>query len=242
MHQHYLDQEKPLYSSLERSPGMRTKTPKFLYHTTLTVIDYHENTGGSTESFYILGTYSKLAAANAFAKTALQSQGFPANDFAVYQERQPGQTWPHGDDCTVYAEAPAGQMFLVSIVTKTNDEELHEGPEGSVVIPEGENNLHYVVQTEINYSQPHDSRYYTHDIKGCYARRAKAFDAAIDCLRGKKNEFGQYYERKNLDDMPEVSTIRGLAPLIYHHAINSNHLCAVAVWRGRACPCCITDG
>ncbi len=30
---------------------MRTKTPKFLYHTALTVIDYHENTGGSTESF-----------------------------------------------------------------------------------------------------------------------------------------------------------------------------------------------
>ncbi len=161
---------------------MRTETPKFLYHTTLTVIDYREDTGGSTESFYILSTHCNLETAKAFAKTALQSQGFQANDFAVYQERQPGQVWLHGDGFIV-------QELLVGIVTKTNDEELPEGPEGIIVLPEGENNLHYVVQTEIDYGHPHDGRYQTHDITGCYARRANAFDAAIKCLRGEKEEF-----------------------------------------------------
>ena len=219
---------------------MRTTTPKLLYHTALTVIDYHEDTGGSTESFYILGTHSNLEAAKAFAKMALQSQGFQANDFAAYQERQPGQPWPHGDSFIVYAKAPAGQEFLVNIVTKTNDEELPEGPEGIIVLPEGENNLHYVVQTEIDYGQPHDSRYHMHDIKGCYVRRADAFDAAINCLRRDKKKFAQYYERKNLDDMPEVSTIRNLTPLIYRPVV-THHLYAVAVRRGRAGPCRVTD-
>ena len=184
---------------------MQDKVSDLLYHTTLTISHYREDTGGTTQTFYVLGTHSNLLSAKAFAKKALQSQGFETSDFPTYEVCQPEQPWMYGDGVLVYAKALSGEELLVGIDTKPNDEELVEGPGGTVLLPKGTTHLHYVVQTEINYNQSPDSRYHTHEIEGCFAHRAAAYEAARDCLAGEKDEFAQYDERQNLKQMPDVS-------------------------------------
>ncbi|RYC80622.1 hypothetical protein BFJ63_vAg16494 [Fusarium oxysporum f. sp. narcissi] len=45
--------------------------PMLLFHTALTVIDYHREPSGAARSFYVLDTHSALEAARAFATSAL---------------------------------------------------------------------------------------------------------------------------------------------------------------------------
>ncbi|KAJ0131667.1 Uncharacterized protein HZ326_25232 [Fusarium oxysporum f. sp. albedinis] len=120
--------------------------PELLYHTVLTVIDYHKEPSGATRSVYVLGTHSALGAAKAFATSALQGLNYQPEDFTEFTVRS-SEPWEHDDCLLVFARTPAGQIFLIGIDTTLNIESLLASPDGAVVLPNGSNRLHYVLQT-----------------------------------------------------------------------------------------------
>jgi len=86
--------------------------PELLFHTTLTVIDFHVDTSGSTQSVYVLGTHTTLESAKAFTLKALEGLNYQADDFDEFETRAPNKEWTHGDGILVYAKAPAGRKFF----------------------------------------------------------------------------------------------------------------------------------
>lgn len=73
-----------------KSAGQDAGTiPENLYHTTLTVIDYHPPTGGAINCLHVLGTHTTLHAAKAFAyHDALRSLNYQPSDFSIYATRE----------------------------------------------------------------------------------------------------------------------------------------------------------
>ena len=91
------------------------EVPELLFHTVLTVIDYHADTSGSTQTVYVLGTHTTLEAAKAFSYTALEGLGYQPDDFAEFETRAtkgPETNWTHGDGVMVYTKAPAGRKYF----------------------------------------------------------------------------------------------------------------------------------
>lgn len=183
--------------------------PEQLYHTTLTVIDFHKDTSGSTRDVYVLGTHTTLPAAKSFTLHALESLGYSKDDFTTYSTRPSGDpesettpAWPHGDGVLVYAKAPASQEFLLGIDTKPNTESLPSGgPDHTPLLPRDYTHLHYVIQQKTDYNQDSkNSNYQASEIEGCYVHRADAVDAARALLAGERAEFAQYDERDGEDE------------------------------------------
>ncbi|KAL2133748.1 hypothetical protein VTI74DRAFT_1730 [Chaetomium olivicolor] len=171
--------------------------PEELFHTTLTVVDYHQDTSGSIRDVHVLGTHTNLAAAKAFALMALVQLGYQPEDFAIYATKvdTPPEEWKHGDGVMVYAKAPRGQEFFVGLDTKPNTESLPAGPNDTLQLPQGHDHLHYVLQNRTDYNQDKSGAFQTTEILGCYARRGDALAAAKSTLLGDREEYAQYDER-----------------------------------------------
>ncbi|KAH7176001.1 hypothetical protein EDB81DRAFT_30841 [Dactylonectria macrodidyma] len=160
---------------------MANGVPELLYHTVLTLIDYHEDPSGATRSVYVLGTHSALDTAKAFATSALQGLNYKPGDFAEYAVRS-SEPWEHGDGVLVFARAPAGQVFLVRIDATLNNESLLASPAGTVVLPQGSDRLHYVLQTTIDYNLDRTGSVQSTKVQGTYAHRADAWAARSSSL------------------------------------------------------------
>ncbi|KAM6513774.1 hypothetical protein FALCPG4_014989 [Fusarium falciforme] len=155
--------------------------PELLYHTVLTLIDYHEDPSGAARSVYVLGTHSALKAAKAFAISALQGLHYEPDDFTEYAVRS-SEPWEYGDGVFVFARAPAGQVFLIEIDTTLNNESLLASPDGTVVIPQGSDRLHYVLQTTVDYNLDRTCSVPSTKIQGTYVHRAHAWAARSSSL------------------------------------------------------------
>jgi len=172
--------------------------PDTLFHTILTVIDYHVDPSGGTQSTYVLGTHTDLAAAKAFSKRALHELGYERDDFATYEEASgaPTSGWSHGDGVIVHAKAPAGQIFNVALDTAANNEGLPAG-EGDAAtepqLPPGTSHLHYVLQTRIDYNRDRNGAVRETQVQGSYVRRGDAMIAAKGLLN--KADYDEYAER-----------------------------------------------
>lgn len=183
--------------------------PEQVYHTTLTVVDFHRDTSGSTRDTHVLGTHTSLPAAKTFALSALETLGYKPGDFDEYTTRadytgEAAENWPHHDHVMVYARGPtAGHELLVGLDTKPNTESLptvgdeHEDPskKHTLRLPEGHDRLHYVLQNRTDYTQDKHAPYQTAEIQGCYARREDALAAARRALQEDRDEYAQYDER-----------------------------------------------
>ncbi|KAK3312643.1 hypothetical protein B0H66DRAFT_378376 [Apodospora peruviana] len=176
--------------------------PDQLYHTTLTVIDYHTDTSGSTRNVYVLGTHTTLMAAKEFSIKALHALHYEPDDFESYAVKTPenSESWSYGDGVIVFAKAPAGQEFLVGIDTKPNTESLPAGREEVPILPKGCTHLHYVMQNTTDYNQDKSGAYQSSEIEGCYVHRKDAIDAAKALLAADKGEFAQYDERDSIEE------------------------------------------
>lgn len=178
--------------------------PEQLYHTVLTVVDYHHDTSGSTRETHVLGTHTNLPAAKRHALMALDSLGYHQDDFGDYVTHAdvPAEEWTHGDGVMVYAKAPRGQEFLVALDTKPNTEALAAGDkeQGTLTLPDSEDDhLHYVLQNRTDYNQDKSGAYQTCEIQGCYASRDRALAAARTILQDSRMEYAQYDERDDIE-------------------------------------------
>ncbi|KAK3306094.1 uncharacterized protein B0T15DRAFT_218216 [Chaetomium strumarium] len=146
--------------------------PSELFHTVLTVVHHRPDTSSSTQDVHVLGTHTTLAAAKAFALSALQQQlGYRPDNFATYAARtdtqeeggkEDAEEWPHGDSVMVYAKSPRhppgkGQEFLVSVDTTPNTAALQLQAAGgnTILLPE-DGHLHYVLRSRTDYNQGKD--------------------------------------------------------------------------------------
>lgn len=175
--------------------------PELLFHTILTVIDYHNDPSGATRSVFVLGTHSTLAAAKAYTIGSLQQLNFAPDDFEEYAVR-PSQgpsteNWNHGDGILVFARAPAGQVFLVGVDTTPNIESVDATPDGELILPGGAVFLHYVLQTTIDYNADRSGSSQTTQVEGSYVHRPDALTAAHRCLDRK--QYVEYDERGNAE-------------------------------------------
>ncbi|KAL2108482.1 hypothetical protein VUR80DRAFT_3759 [Thermomyces stellatus] len=184
--------------------------PDTLFHTLLTVIDYHTDPSGGTRSTWVLGTHTSLEAAKAFAKNSLASLGYNRDDFKTYEEAPSAgaptpeitatktKEWTHGDGYIVWAQAPAGQVFQVNIDAKVNNENLPASEDGTPVLPQGADHLHYVMQTRIDYNKDRNGAEQETGVGGTYVKRADAMIAAKGLLL--KGDFDEYVEREETDE------------------------------------------
>ncbi|CAM1504796.1 Fc.00g023870.m01.CDS01 [Cosmosporella sp. VM-42] len=170
--------------------------PELLYHTTLTVIDFHEDPSGAKRSVYVLATHATVEAAKAFAPKALHVLGYEPEDFQEYAVHSSSEEWKHGDGILVYAKAAAGQVFLIGIDTTPNNDSLSANADGSFILPLGVEFLHYVLQTTIDYNQDRTGCIQETNIEGSFVHRADAFEAARDCLD--PTDFAEYDKREEM--------------------------------------------
>jgi hypothetical protein len=185
---------------LDLHPRMEANTiPEFLYSTTLTIIDFHTDPSGGIQHFFVLGTRGTLKAAKSFCITCLQELNFDIDDFCEYHVRVAGKegskTWPYGEGVTTFAKAPAGQVFLVGVVTTLNNENLVSTPKGDLILPNGLRFLHYVLQTAIDFNTDRTGSVRKSELEGTYLHRADAWLAAYKCLD--KKQMAQYDSREN---------------------------------------------
>ncbi|KAF5724620.1 hypothetical protein FMUND_663 [Fusarium mundagurra] len=114
-------------------------TSELLYHIILTVIDFHLVPLGSKRAIYILDTRATIEAAKDSALRALHTLRYKPDDFAEYAVHSSHVgTWDHGDGVLIYAKAPAGQVFLVSIQATPNTEMLQADRDGAIMLPRGD--------------------------------------------------------------------------------------------------------
>ncbi|KAF4500854.1 hypothetical protein FAGAP_2945 [Fusarium agapanthi] len=154
-----------------------------LYHIILTVIDFHLEPSGSKRDIYILGTWATIEAAKESASRVLHTLRYKPDDFTEYADHSSHVgTWDHGDGVLVYAKAPAGQVFLVSIQATPNTELLQADRDGAVLLPHGIPSLHYVTQTVIDYNKDRTGCVQEMQIEGTFVHRADARVAARKLL------------------------------------------------------------
>lgn len=158
------------------------KSSDLLYHIILTVIDFHLEPSGSKRAIYILGTRATIEAAKDSAFRVLQTLRYKPDDFTEYAVHSShAETWDHGDGVLIYAKAPAGQVFLVSIQA-TPTQQLQADGDGTILLPHGVPSLHYVTQTVIDYNKDRTGCVQEMQIEGTFVHRADARTAARKLL------------------------------------------------------------
>jgi hypothetical protein len=173
--------------------------PDTLYHIKRVIIDYHEDKSGATRITDILGTFTDLKAAKLAARSGLASEGYLKDDFETFEQKDESkpEEWKYGDGVLVYAKAPAGQEFEVSIDTKPNVNKFVGNASGEV-----EGHLHYVLQTTINYNNDRIGGIQHTEVEGTYPTRKLAFEAAKVALLDNevtKESFAEYDLRDDFE-------------------------------------------
>jgi hypothetical protein len=101
----------------------RTPVSENLYHVVWTITDYHKDRSGAVQKTNIFGTYTDLHSAKTAAFNALSAEGYEADWFTTFdrhEDHTKQETWKHGDGTMVYAVAPEGEVFTVTLQTTPN--------------------------------------------------------------------------------------------------------------------------
>lgn len=98
----------------------------------------------------VCGTFTSLKAAKAVAHRTLFDAGYEQDWFPIFDARADAvENWKWGDGVIVYAEAPEGDVFTVSIDTTANMLGLQGGVDDHKV----HEPLFHVLQTTIHYDE-----------------------------------------------------------------------------------------
>lgn len=173
-------------------------TTEMLYHVKLTMVDFKHDPTGALQKVDICGTYTDLEQAKTAAKNALIQSGYEESWFPVYDTRDTSKEWTHGDGVFVYAKAPEGETFTVSLETTPDTLGLKGNADGKV-----EEKLFYVLQTSIHYDADRSGARRDTSIGGTYTSFDKAKDVAVTCLLDEdvtKDSFLEFDEYSGQED------------------------------------------
>jgi hypothetical protein len=160
-----------------------SNSSELLYHVILTVIDFHLDPSGAKRSIYILGTRTTLEAAKDSAFRVLHTLRYEPEDFIEYAAHSSHTgDWAYDNGVLVYAKAPAGQVFQISIQATPNTEQLLGDSDGSIILPQGAPSLYYVTQTVIDYNKDRTGCVQEMQIEGTFVHRTDASNAARKLL------------------------------------------------------------
>jgi len=217
-HNHFLPHQNINTNMPGATKEDQTEIPELLYHTYLRVNSGEPGSPKAIPDVYVLATYGTLNAAKQFALGAISTLGYARDDFDTYEERpKNAEQWQHGDGVLVYAKAPAGHEFIVGLDTKPNTGDLRATTEGSLMLPDGADHLHYILQTMVDYNT---DRKANTEIEGAYTRRNDAIEAAKRCLLDEDQteaDFEQFDTRESLNLKTEADWPFGENVLV--HAI-----------------------
>ncbi len=141
----------------------------------------------------VCGTYTSLPAANAEAHRCLFDLGYQREWFDTYDARRSdGSEWTHGDGVIVYAVAPDGDTFEVSIDTTVNKNGWKGNDEGEVGLA-----LYHLLKTVVFYEKDAGGALRKTSVLDSFESYAKGRLAAQTALTGvdhssKETDWAEY--------------------------------------------------
>lgn len=154
-----------------------------IYHVIFTISNLRQDPTSELQKVRVCGTYSSIKAAQAAAHQALFDAGYEQEWFKVFDSKTHGTTnWTHGPGVLVYAVAPEGEIFTVSVYTTTDTLGFDVNADGKVDV-----DLYHVLQTTIFYDKDASGANRETNIEGTYKSYTEALSAARTVLLNKED-------------------------------------------------------
>ena len=149
-----------------------------LYHVVFTSSHFKHDPTAEVQKVRVCGTYTSIKAAKAAAHQTLFHAGYEREWFKILDVRTSETTdWKHGDGVVVYAEAPEGEIFIVSVNTTKDSLGVKSNEEGKIDI-----DLYHVLQTTIFYNKDASGALRETNIEGTFKTYNEARVAAKSIL------------------------------------------------------------
>jgi hypothetical protein len=133
-------------------PGRLTDSnddSELLYHILLTISNIKHDPTSEIQKVRVCGTYVYLDRAKAEAHRVLFEAGYEKEWFTTFNARRSDDSkWFHGDGVIIYAVAPEGETFTVSIDTTTNVKKWKCAEDGRIEKP-----LFHLLETVVFYDK-----------------------------------------------------------------------------------------
>ncbi|TKA69968.1 hypothetical protein B0A49_10865 [Cryomyces minteri] len=166
-----------------------------LYHVVFKVSNLKHDPTAEIEKVRVCGTYTSLPLAKAAAHRCLFDAAYEQEFFETFDTQHGADIeWTHGDGIIVYAVAPDGEIFTVSLATTPNTYSYKSDADGKVNL-----DLYHVICTTVFYDRDASGSLRQTDVLGSYQSYDKARAAARTVLLSEedgqtKNDWAQYDE------------------------------------------------
>jgi len=187
------------------------------YHVILTSSRFKRDPTSEVQRVRVCGTYTSIKAAKAAAHQALFDAGYEQEWFTVFDSRTHETTnWKHGEGVIVYAEAPEGEIFTISISTTVDTLGVKGNEEGKIEI-----DLYHILQTTIFYDKDASGGLRETNIEGTFKTYDEARAAASTVLVNEedgvtKESWAEY------DELPVGEKDWEYGENVVVHAVGSN--------------------
>jgi hypothetical protein len=167
------------YLSHPKMPGATsTSSGADIYHVILTSSHFKRDPNSEIQKVRVCGTYTSIKAAKAEAHQTLFDAGYEQEWFKVFESCTQNTTdWKYGDGVVIYAEAPEGEIFTVSISTAKDTLGVKGNDLGKIDIP-----LYHILQTTIFYDKDTSGGMRETNIQGTFKTYDEARAAAVTLL------------------------------------------------------------
>jgi hypothetical protein len=206
---------RPTYTKM---PGLTSQPAgEDIYHVILTSSHFKRDPNSEIQKVRVCGTYTSIKSAKAEAHRTLFDAGYEREWFKVFDARTHDTTsWKHGDGVIVYAEAPEGETFTVSIYTAKDTLGVKSNDLDKIEI-----DLYHILQTTIFYDKDASGGMRETSIQGTFKTYGEARAAATSLLLNKEDGMtkGSWDE---YDELPVGERDGEYGENVVVHAIGSN--------------------
>jgi hypothetical protein len=188
-----------------------------LYHVVFTSSHFKRDPTAEFQKVRVCGTYTSVKAAKVAAHQTLFDAGYEQEWFKIFDVHTAETTdWKHGDGVVVYAVAPEGEIFTVSIATTKDRLGVKSNEQGKINI-----DLYHVLQTTIFYDKDASGALRETNIEGTFKTYDEAREAAKSVLINEedgltKESWAEY------DELPEGDKTWEWGDNVFVHAVGSN--------------------
>ena len=189
---------------------------KQLYHVILTSFHF-KDPNSEVQKVRVCGTFTSIKAAKAAAHRTFFDAGYEQEWFKVFDSQtQEIKDWKHGDGVIVYAEAPDGEVFTISVYTAKDTLGLQGNNEGKVEV-----DLYHIPQTTIFYGKDARGDLRETKIEGTFQTNNDARAAAMAVLVDKKDGLTKE-SWAEYDELPLGQKDWEFGENVLVHAVGSN--------------------